>query len=85
MRFENESSIFCPFPSSKKARTITRKQAMSTSVFTADDLKDQSGSSGKVSLSFEGNVAIVSFQCGDNRLNVDFITKVHAALDKVQR
>ena len=58
---------------------------MASSIFTFDDIQDQSGSSGKVSVTFDGKFAIITYYREQNRLNLDFITRVHEALDEVER
>ena len=45
----------------------------------------QSGSDGRVDVTFDGDVAIVHMMCGENRLNDIFFSKLHAALDQVER
>ncbi len=43
----------------------------------------QSGYHGSVEVAFHGDVAVMVLNCGENRLNDSFVTKVNAALDTV--
>ena len=45
----------------------------------------QSGSDGVVTVSFHGNVALLTIDRGENRLNPSFLDAMHGALDKVER
>ena len=56
-----------------------------TMLFSAEDLEGQSTKSGTVKVTFDGNVAIIHMLCGDNRINIDFVSKMHKALDEVEK
>ena len=40
---------------------------------------------GRVFVEIKENVAIIHMQCGENRFNEDFVNKICAALDEVER
>ena len=48
-------------------------------------LSAQNGIDGEVTVSFHGNVAVVTIDRGENRFNLSFLDAMHTALDKVQR
>ena len=50
-----------------------------------DLMSRQSGVDGEIKVTFEGKIAIIHMCCGQNRWNVNFVTKMNAALDKVER
>ena len=52
---------------------------------TEAEFRAQSGVSGTVDVEFDGNVAIVTINCGENMFNMAFVDKMHAALDIVER
>ena len=41
----------------------------------------QSGYHGSVDITFHGDVAVMTWKCGENRINDSFLVKVNAALD----
>ena len=43
----------------------------------------QSGIDGKVTVSFQDNIAVVTMDCGQNRGNKLFVERMHKALDQV--
>lgn len=47
--------------------------------------QDPASRDGQVSVTWADNVAIVRMQCGQNRLNINFVTKLLNALDEVER
>ena len=51
----------------------------------AATLPKQSGTDGQVTVDFQGNVAILTMDRGENRFNMNFMDAMHEALDKVLR
>ena len=50
----------------------------------ADDHEDkQAGLVGKITVSFQENVAIITMDCGQNRCNKLFVERMNKALDEV--
>ena len=46
---------------------------------------EQSGANGSVDVTFKDDVAILTMNCGENRFNELFVSRMHEALDKVLR
>ena len=48
-----------------------------------DHMQDIDGRDGKVTVTFDGNIAVLTMDCGQNRFNKLFIMRMNAALDQV--
>ena len=45
--------------------------------------REQQGYGGTCSLHYEGDIAVLTMDCGENRFNDAFVDKMNAALDEV--
>ena len=45
----------------------------------------QSGLDGSITIKYINDIAVIELNRGENRLNIDFLSKFHNALDEIER